>query len=127
MNLTARVLWVALSVAVVAGGVVVGSAFAARSDAEEELMLAEAKRARLQQESDRLDDRMTKLAFEQADRHTFRKDCFLQLLRRIGDWNQLIEDIPTVIYSSSDLEPYSAQARELLLDARQYLSICREG
>ena len=124
MSLPARFAWVLVALVLMAGGIAFVSLDGARSGAQEQLARAVAEEARVEGEAERQSERIEDLVLETSGEQREREACLVEMLEQTREWNKLLEDMPTLFYSTSEIQSYADRAMGLVDEARTAELVC---
>ncbi len=126
MTMAARILWALVALVAAAGGFLVASSMARRSEASDDLAQLRRREARVEKEAEGLERDLRYFRERRTETETVRQECYAALRVQTSNWNDLVDDTPTTVTSTSELAPYLDRARELVAEARQIVFDCSQ-
>ena len=124
MTLAARLTWIVVILALVAGAAGVALAVRARSAAAEELAAVTNRSEALEKESREQPGRIASLREQRRDRIELARECLVVIGIESAAMRQLFRDLRTGPPSVGGFAEYSDRARELQLGFRQLIDDC---
>lgn len=124
MSIPARIAWVAVVLVLIGGAVGLVVLTGDRSDAGEELQRAVAEGERLQDEAYLQDAEIDEAEEKETIKVHKRELCLAEMFEQVREWNRLLEEMPSVFYSTPEIQGYQDRAMALVDEARGAKGVC---
>ena len=124
MSILARIAWVAVVLVLIGGAVGLVILTGDRSDASEELQRAIAEEKRLDDEVELQAAQIDEAEQKDTVKENKRELCLREMFEQAREWNQLLEEMPSVFYSTSEVQSYQDRAMALVDEARGAKAVC---
>ncbi len=124
MSIPARIAWTAVILVVIAGAVGLVMLTGDRSEASEERQQAVAEQERLQDEAYLQDAEIDEAEQKETVKVNKREDCLREMFEQVREWNRLLDEMPSVFYSTGEIQSYQDEAMDLVEEARGAKAVC---
>ena len=124
MSIPARVAWAAVLLLMIAGVVGLVMLTGDRLSASEEFQRAIAEEKRLDDEIELQAGQIDEAEQKETVKEEQRTLCLREMLEQTRDWNQLLEEMPTVFYTTPEIQSYQDRAMALVDEARGAKAVC---
>ena len=124
MTTASRVLWIVVILSILAGGVAVGVAARARSEAAEELKDMTRRLEGLEKQARNQPVEIHLLKEDRKERAEYARECLVVIAVQNTALNRLVRDMRGGVSSRSDLDLFTDRARDLYIGFRDLLSEC---